>query len=221
MKSALATILGIALILSTTGCLCNPCGHGYYRGSTYCAPGVVPGVSYDECANAGECEAGCGETEICGVGCPTYGYGCFYATHECGRCLMTLAQATGEIAVGAVTLPIALIGNICNLGTCGLYGGCGCSSEVYYGDNYIGNGCDPCQMGGGCGNGYNPGCSRCGGRIEDGIQPVYEEEAAPSLSSYNNRMVTKPIQSPRRLQSVPAMQNSVRPGYAQQASYHR
>ena len=203
MKRVLFSVAALVVILSSTGCLCNPCrgpifaGHGMHGGGV-----VYEDGGCDSCMDGGNCGmvTGCGLMPG-GYGV-TYGPPCYPIATNCTRSLLNAAHSVGQLAVGVVTLPIGMVGSIFNWGACGVYPGCGCGSEVYYGDNYIGGGCDPCATG--CGNGYQPGCAHCSGGYTEGIAPQIEEAAPQVLPSKDVRNMQQVRNQPLQARQMPA-----------------
>jgi hypothetical protein len=218
--------LAIAVMAFTAGCVSNPCH--------------TQGYGYNGCGNqnvvygGGVCTDGCNVVaDTCGAGycVPPIGPPCFPIATGCTRGVLSVANTVGELAVNVVTLPFELICGICgscHRGGCGynaynggsyysngMDNGCGCSSEVYYGDNYIGGGCEPCEPG--CGGGYRTGCSHCSGGYTEGISSPQVEELTPqelpNTDVRNLRQTNRQPLQVRQLQPLP--QNQQRPVYQQ------
>lgn len=166
-------LIGVVLLscfsLSTTGCLCGrlarPCGP--VLGCA--APAGVGVVDYVD-GQSGSCGTDCGYGAVPSVGCGP-AYPCYpYAN---GSCLTAIGNGVINVGEGVICLaasPFILVGKIVT-GGCGayeLYPNCGCSSEVYYGDNcyQAHDFCDPCKAAG-----TTTGCSQCSGGYSEGIMP--------------------------------------------------
>lgn len=256
MKRTILCTLLLALVAVTAGCLCSPCGGGFQSGypmmggacgpcETACGPcDNVCGPSCD--SGCDPCETVCGPWETCGpigTGGTFYQSGCGLKIHgnPCGPCFPVLTQCAqgtmmlihgvGQMAVSIVTVPIGLVGGIFDWGTCGVYRGCGCSSERYYGDNCEAvSACSPC-LAAGCGGGYNPGCQKCANGYIEGINqnsdgmPIdngngyhYPADPVPVPVPVHAPMMTAPIPDQSR-QAVP--QQNVRQVAFQQPNIQR
>lgn len=196
LGSLLLTVLG------TVGCACYGPGYGYGNCANPCGNVIAPyscgpsscggvGVDYVD-GGPGGGNADCGGSNYQGSCGPQYGCGtqngCGQSLgYGAGSCVGSGLRTIGEGAVGLVAAPFILVGGLLNTGSGGTFAGCGCSNEVYYGDNCYQphDFCDPCG-GNGCGSGCGsagpdrvghaypptaPGCSRCNGGYSEGIQP--------------------------------------------------
>ncbi len=206
-------ILGALLfaVVGTFGCACyNPCNTGGYCGSVIapysCGPSSCGGrgIDYvDGGPNAGYADCGGGG---CGVRFPSYGYGC-------GRHVVNGIRVIGEGAVGLVAAPFVLVGSLIKDGCYASYPNCGCSNEIYYGDNCYqphdfcdpcGNGCNPCGGSAGMetvGHPYPPtppGCSRCAGGYTEGLQPGEIEGDAPIAQKPSTSANRQPVRYTQR-----------------------
>jgi hypothetical protein len=210
-----AGIVGVVLLLSLSvaGCACYP---GYYSGygrlgMPYgCGSVVNNGVVDYVDGNAGTCE-----TADCGTGYANYGCTSYRpcGLSNCANCLGNLVNGIFVLGEGAFCLaaaPFVMVGNL----LCGGYGGyemypnCGCSNEVYYGDNSYQphDLCDPCGNVDvcGCTNGVaSSGCSRCSSGYTEGIQ--VDGNTSKTNSSY------KPLTQPVRIPAYNAQTNRTRP----------
>lgn len=225
-------IFGVLLLLflPAMGCVCQP---GYYGGNCAnpCQPnacgvpwgcgsiihqGVVdyvngpPGGGEAECGCGGSCATPCGS--VCGS-----------CTSNCGSCLGTLGNGILVLGEGAFSLaasPFILAGHVIRGGPCGYetYANCGCSNEVYYGDNCYqqhdfcdpcAGSCDPC----GCGTSVaTTGCSRCANGYREGVQ--YENSppkqhaqpnAQPMAQPRGPQKMSRPVQSPTPVRNARAV----------------
>ncbi len=229
MKRIFLSVLVLSLAFSSAGCLCNPCG-GAARFGGACGLGYPMGVSYiesvgpaacteDGCGAAGACDP-CSDCGPCGTVEPCFPYGTggvlvaqpFAQPGGYGPCFPILAQTTqgsmmvangiGQLAVGIVALPFKVVGGILNYSGCGIYNGCGCSTEAYYGDECAAgvSGCDPCGYAGG----YPAGCRKCANGYTEGINPgepqnMQYEESAPQAPTANKAAAVQP---PRHINQV-------------------
>ncbi len=159
------------LVLSCLGCACGfpggPCNTFSYMG-----PGVVDYVDGGMCAG----EAVCGDCGIVtnSIGCNTcggmgYGVGRMRGANR-GQCLNRVGNGIAVVGGAALDLaaaPFVVAGKILTGGCCyETYPNCGCSNEVYYGDNcyQAHDFSDPCACGGVVNSGTvaGGGCSSCG-----------------------------------------------------------
>lgn len=204
-----AGIFGLIVLftLSCLGCACqfpgsgpcSPCGFGA-RGI---GPGVVDYVDGGPCAGEASC-GGCGTYATCGSAC-----GCGYACGaRCGNCLARVGSGVrvlGEGALDLVTAPLRLAGRVVTGGPCGYetYAGCGCSNEVYYGDNCFQphDFCDPCGYTDGytatCRSAASSGCTKCNSGYVEGIR--YEGEP----------VIDSPVLDTNGVKSTPVMPRPV------------
>lgn len=172
-------LLGFVLFtaISLSGCACYGPGFGYGYGGA-CGSGYTdcPGVDYvDGGAGASEadCGAGCSSGYTVGCGGSVGGLNSCSPCVSCLSCVGDGIRVLGEGALGLVMAPFVLVGNIlCN--ACHgyeSYPNCGCSNEVYYGDNCYQphDFCDPCACGAVAGNGHR-GCAQCSGGYTEGVQ---------------------------------------------------
>lgn len=182
-------LLGILLFsaLLMTGCACYP---GFGMGGCCTTPYTYGPVDYVD-GSPGSGEANCGT-------CYNGGYsGMGSGMYSCSPCVDLLrcvghsVRVLGEGALTIVAAPFVIVGHvICS--TCTgyeSYPNCGCSNEVYYGDNCLQQHdlCDPCC--GGSGNyGSNPatsGCSKCNGGYSEGIQAEVIDNEIPTKPEAN------------------------------------
>lgn len=199
MKRILFSVAVLCTALASTGCLCNPCGGGMYGLVGGCGLGQPVGVGYNECVGPAACTEDCGPVggtpcDPCSPmgGCGTFGGnfvapGCggFPCISKCVTGVGTTLHGIGQIGAGILCVPVRIIGGICTLGTCGTYAGCGCSSEVYYGDD--------CAAGM---DGYSTGCRKCDNGYTEGIQ--YSSEPDPVVTPDQGTA----IQPPRSVRQV-------------------
>lgn len=233
-------ILGMVLLLAaySAGCACLSPGCGMNGGRVYegsCCETIAPyscgpsscggmGVDYVD-GGPGAGLANCGSYNACGMNMGCYGGGCGMG------CLSAVGNVVHVVGDGVLTIaasPFVLVGHLfANCGSRGGYGGCGglsngcgCSNEVYYGDNCYQphDFCDPC-MGESCGcgtgcsvSGYSvggsymggysggtttpTGCTRCAGGFSEGIQfgatnqPVQMNKTVPTKPVSNTSFTT-------------------------------
>ena len=172
-------------LLGTVGCACFGPGYGYGYGNIgapcsgviapySCGPSSCGGMGTDYVdGGPGACDANCGGNY--GYRGPQQGY---LGNGDCTRCITNGLRTIGEGAVGLVAAPFVLAGSLLNCGSYGTFNGCGCSNEVYRGDNCYQphDFCDPCGGNVGperIGHTYpptTPGCGRCSGGYSEGIQ---------------------------------------------------
>lgn len=173
--------LGIVLLTAATmvGCSCYPYGYNRSCMTGACTTGGV--VDYVD-GGPGAGEANCGGYVSGyggGCGCGSVGCGSSYGG-DCLRCIGNTIKVVGEGALAVAAAPFVIAGHIICSGCNGYetYPNCGCSNEVYYGDNcsqqhdFV----DPCGKGGDCGCGTSAttfsGCARCSGGYVEGVQPA-------------------------------------------------
>ncbi|MDR0871484.1 MAG: hypothetical protein LBN39_11905 [Planctomycetaceae bacterium] len=194
----IGVVLLLCLSLSTTGCLCGryarPCGP-----ILGCASPVGAGVVDYVDGQPGACEADCGTN--CA---PAAGYGTYpryYGGNPFG-CLNTIGNGIANVGEGAVCLaasPFIFVGKIITGGCYGYewYPNCGCSGEVYYGDNCYQQHdfCNPCA------GAATTGCSRCSGGYSEGIQPavpaVNPQPSKVSQTSFRQMQPQRLVAPPR------------------------
>ena len=191
-------------LLGTIGCACYGPGYGYGNFGGQCGGVIAPyscgpsscgdqGVDYVD-GGPGAGNADCGGNYVQGCYGQRYGH---YGNGSCANCIGNGLRIVGEGAVGLVAAPFILVGSLFNCGAYGNYYGCGCSNEVYYGDNCSQphDFCDPCG-GNGCDSGWvspnrvgqlaypptTPGCTHCNGGYSEGIQPGQQPVAATPAS---------------------------------------
>jgi hypothetical protein len=181
-------VLLLCVSLTATGCLhgryARPYSFGtpYSGGCTACGE-TAPYEGIAECTDCGN------------VGCGTVDYGVRPPyRHRCGSCLARLGEGIADIGEGAVciiTSPFIIAKKLLCGGICGYetYPGCGCGSEVYYGDYGYGDyGCNP------CGSAVSSGCTSCGG-VHNGIQynnRIQYDNAQPVEDSVRETSFVKP-----------------------------
>jgi len=219
-------------ILGTVGCACyspgyGP-GYGYGNCGNPCSGAIAPyscgpsscggqGVDYVDGGPAAG-NADCGGNYSPGYCGSPNGCNGYYGSGDCGRCVGNGLRVIGEGAVGLVAAPFVFVGSLLNCGGYGNYSGCGCSNEVYYGDNCYQphDFCDPC---GGNANGGNvcssagpdrvghaypptaPGCSQCSGGYSEGVQTTEPTTASPQptprpMQRYIQTSMQRPGQQP-------------------------
>lgn len=186
MKRVLFLALVLLSAVSMVGCCSSP---GYARRCpTYGACGTV-GVGVVDYVDGGPgaCEADCGTTcganygTTCGAGCSgVYSGGAVgcggcrqSSCTDCLQCVGDGIRVVGESALGLVAAPFIVARHMICSGCNGYesYPNCGCSNEVYYGDDcyQMHDFCDPCACGGGTVKGHS-GCATCNGGYSEGIQ---------------------------------------------------
>lgn len=186
-----AIFLGIALltIIPLVGCACYGPGFGYKGCSVPYGCGPVDYVDGGPCAGEANCGGGyagdCGYPSSCGTS-----YGASPCT-DCLRCIGQSIRVVGEGALAIAAAPFVIVGHVICAGCNGYesYPNCGCSNEVYYGDNctQMHDYCDPCGCGGT--RTATSGCSNCSGGYVEGVQPTIETQspAAPHQTMYPRR----------------------------------
>ncbi len=194
-------ILGLTVLVfcSCLGCVCSPSGTiANPCGSIPCTigPGVVDYVDGGSCAGDAPC-GGCG----------------YVRDGQCGQCLGRLGNGIGVVggaALDLVAAPVVLASKIVAGGSCvyETYPNCGCSNEVYYGDNSLQahDFCDPCGTVGGGTVGFaaSSGCSSCNGGFTEGIQSNgIQMESVPMIESVPENFVSP--------QAVPTIKPTVQP----------
>lgn len=177
-----AVCLGVVFSISMflTGCACYPGGCGFGGMCTY--PYTAGTVDYvDGIPGGGEADCnGCYAGDGCGCGkrsCPSGGgvsYDNGYPCSPCFECLRSVGhgiRAVGEGVLAVAAAPFVILGHAICTGY-EYYPNCGCSNEVYYGDNCSqAHDYNPC-----CSTGYvntaSSGCTNCSGTVTEGIQPA-------------------------------------------------
>jgi hypothetical protein len=116
--------------------------------------------------------------------------------YPCSNCLVQLADGVrlvGEAALSAAATPFLVVGNVlCSAGrSCETFKGCGCSNEIYLGDNcyqtqdFI-DPCSPCSP-------TTTGCQNCPTVIQNGIQfensPAQQTQSIIKKQSQTNQKV--------------------------------
>lgn len=209
MKRAAFFSVIVLTVLSMTGCACYGPGYGY-KGS--CASSCSPcgsnqmGIDYVD-GFPGACEADCGSAPSCGPasgyaqpGCGGSSYNGYNTAGSCSSCLKGVGEGLkvlGEGALAVVSAPFVLAGHVLCGNSCGnggAYGGgstypnCGCSNEVYYGDNCYQphDFCDPCGCGGPTNGSTN--CPNCAGGFTEGIQPMEEGDLTTVPAPLSNQV---------------------------------
>lgn len=184
------TIVGL-LVMSTLGCACGyrTCGSNYGCNG-FVANRVVDYVDGPIGGGIAECGDGCytdcgpcDATSVCSSPCGIASCGSANC-HSCAPYLENSLRTIGRGALTVVAAPFIVVGQIFNGGNgCGYetYPNCGCSNEIYYGDNCLQchDFCDPCGNVSACGCGgsaANSGCSRCSGGYVEGIHFEGETE---------------------------------------------
>ncbi len=228
-------VLGIVvlLLLSAPGCVCWPgyCGPGYsgpgYGGGA-CPPGMLgcgsllnPGgvVDYVDGTPGADCGTNCAPNTGIFGGSPCVAHGVPHCTSCLGR-VVNGVYALGEGALTLAASPFILLGSLISGGPCGYetYPNCGCSNEIYYGDN-----CyqphdfnDPCT---GCGGqpAANSGCANCGGGYAEGIP--YNGNVKLTKSDSGSGVSETPSPTVRPTPISPPVQTGFRP--VQQTSFRQ
>ena len=192
----------LALVLGTIGCACYAPGYGAGNYGVSCGNVIAPySCGPSSCGGAGVdyVDGGPGAANANCAGCYSSGYmgyrgfqSGYYGNGDCRRCITNGLRVVGEGAVGLIAAPFVLVGSLFNCGAYANFQGCGCSNEVYYGDNCYQphDFCDPCA-GNACGpagpdrvgHAYPPtapGCSHCNSGYREGIQPGEPVSMAPA-----------------------------------------
>ena len=199
------TQFGIVLLTAVlltglfSGCACYP-GYGYGCPPGICTSPLTRGpVDYVD-GGPGACGANCGAGQA--VGC----------TESCGGinvcsgdprfpCLYILrhrVRAIGETALAIAAAPFVITGHIvcAAIYSHEAYPNCGCSNEVYYGDNCAqAHDCAPCRGGvtrgtTGCANCNQPGCADCNQGGVEGTRSVTSPMTVPATSQRQVRPVS-------------------------------
>lgn len=176
MKRILFFGVVILTAVSTIGCACYSPGFGRSCGlSRACGP-----VDYVD-GGPGACEANCGGSYATGCGSSHTSCGSSLGVTPCADCLVCIGngiRVVGEGALAIAASPFIIARHVICAGCNGYgsYPNCGCSNEVYYGDNcYQAHDiCDPC----GCSPSPcttttgTSGCSHCNNNgYSEEIQP--------------------------------------------------
>ncbi len=161
----------VLLLFSASGCVCQP---GYGLCGSVMHQGVV---DYVDGPTGADCGANCGP----GVGGYVGGTCVPHGMNNCASCLGAIGNGVRVIGEGAFSLaasPFIVLGSLISGGPCGYetFPNCGCSNEIYYGDNCYQSHdfCDPCADS--CGDSYGSpmaarsGCATCSGGYTEGVQ---------------------------------------------------
>lgn len=210
--------------LFMTGCACYP-GLGW-GGGCCTSPYTYGPVDYvDGIPDGGEANCGTSYGSGCYGANPCMTYSSCTPCVDLLRCVGHSVRVLGEGALTVVAAPFVIVGHvICS--TCTgyeSYPNCGCSNEVYYGDNCLQQHdlCDPC-----CGNygnsgtcGPNPaisGCSKCNNGFSEGIQPDVINDDLPVRPEVNKTSAARTRPNSAANQGVkPVSYYSPRPSFAQ------
>lgn len=167
MKRVLLLALVLLSSVSIVGCACYTPGSARPCSTGMC--GTVGVVDYVD-GGPGACEADCGAT--CGGGCVGYGNYRQSPGTDCLQCVGESIRVVGEGVLGIAAAPFIVAKHMICSGCNGYesYPNCGCSNEVYYGDDcyQMHDFCDPCACGGTVKG--NSGCATCNGGYSEGVQ---------------------------------------------------
>ncbi|GHT35879.1 hypothetical protein FACS189427_06250 [Planctomycetales bacterium] len=193
MNAKRFSLFGIMLLSAvlltglSSGCACYP-GYGYGCPSGVCTSPLTRGpVDYvDGGQNARG--ADCGSTCTGGNNAYYGGINSAYCGYPCLYNIGYGIRVIGEGALAVAAAPFVITGHI----ICATFNGyesypnCGCSNEVYYGDNCAqAHDCAPCSSGATRGT---SGCSTCNQGYSEGIRPA---EPATSQIINNRPMVSQ------------------------------
>ncbi|MDR2345013.1 MAG: hypothetical protein LBE18_03015 [Planctomycetaceae bacterium] len=188
MKRTFLIIIVLLFTVQMFGCACytgirNPCisplgicGHSHTGMTTdYIDGGIDRTGLCGESSGAMLCDTVC---DPCAVPVYQNHFACGKLNcqngYPCSNCLVQLADGVrlvGEAALSAAAAPFLIVGNtLCSVGRGGYepFSGCGCSNEIYLGDNCYQSHdfvdpCSPCSP-------SNTSCQNCSNVIQNGIQ---------------------------------------------------